>query len=102
MSPPGVRFSVERDQAIARENEYHLIDRVSDYYSSVPSFYVGHKREFDLRCFLHDLPPMLDVGIKTLSGKAAPKGFADLDYCLEHFYTERPANYWSILARVLA
>ena len=25
MSPPGVEFSVERGQAIAHENEYHLI-----------------------------------------------------------------------------
>jgi len=26
MSPPGVGFSVERGEAIAHENEYHLID----------------------------------------------------------------------------
>ncbi len=26
INPPGVGFSVERGQAIARENEYHLID----------------------------------------------------------------------------
>jgi len=36
MSAPGVGFSVERGPAIAHENEYHLIDRVSYYSTMVP------------------------------------------------------------------